>query len=300
MDVQSEEHIMSHMHNHLRTIPILLTAGLALIASSCAPAATPNPPATLGDLVWMDTNSNGMQDPAEPGAVRIEVSLYREDNTLVGSTVTDERGLYRFEDLPSGRYFLTFIALQENDFTLPDVGGNDEVDSDANPIRGRTEAFDFDSSLGDQSRDAGLTFKTTPSRLPPPENTPTPEPTWVTPPTGGVFEFHAAFTKVDEGDNNCGLTAYFEDGLVIEVTEDGQTITFRQPSTGDVNSGEILPDGSFEVSSERESYLGRLEILRDESGKIVRVILYAINTYEDVYGCITRYEVEGETEVQDN
>jgi len=37
--------------------------------------------------------------------------------------------------------------------------------------------------------------------------------------------------------------------------------------------------------------------VRDESGKIVRVILTALNTYEDVYGCITRYEVEGEAEV---
>jgi hypothetical protein len=185
--------------------------------------------------------------------------------------------------------------LQENDFTRPDAGSYESLDSDANPVTGRTELFTFDPAQPDLSWDAGLAIKTTPTPAPPPQDTPTPSPTRVIPPTGGTFEFNAAFTEVE---NDCGFTAYYEDRLVVEIAEDGQTITFRQPSSGDVNTGDVLPDGSFEVSSERESYLGTLEIVRDESGRIVRVVLDAINTYKDAFGCVVQYEVEGEVEVE--
>ena len=51
--------------------------------------------------------------------------------------------------------------------------------------------------------------------------------------------------------------------------------------------------------SERESYVGILEFIRDESGNIVRVVLTGLNTYEDVYGCVTSYEIEAEAEVEE-
>jgi len=266
---------------------LLLTASLALIAAACGPAATSR--GTIGNLVWRDTNGNGLQDPAEPGAAAVEVALYQEDGTLVETTTTDELGHYDFENVLAGRFFLQFVALQENDFTLPDAGDDDQADSDADPVTGRTEVFEFDPDQSDLSRDAGLLFQPTPTP-PPPGDTPTP----VIPPTGGIFELTVAFTHVE---GECGAPATFQDRLEIEIAEDGQTIIFRQPSTGDANIGEVLPDGSFEVSSERESYSGVLEFVRDESGKIVRVILTGLNTYEDVSGCITRYEVEGEAEV---
>lgn len=280
---------MAHMPGVRRPALLLLTASLALLAAACGPAA---PQATIGDRVWRDANSNGLQDPAEPGAAAVEVGLYQEGGTLVENTTTDELGHYAFENVPAGRYFLQFIALQENDFTLPDSGGDDEADSDADPLTGRTDVFGFDPDQSDLSWDAGLTFQPTPTPAPPPLDTPTP----VIPPTGGTFEFTAAFTEVE---GTCGSVAYFEDRLVIEIAADGKTITFRQPSTGDVNTGEVLPDGSFEASSERESYFGTLEIVRDEGGNIVRVVLMALNSYEDVNGCVTRYEVEGDAEVEE-
>ena len=78
----------------------------------------------------------------------------------------------------------------------------------------------------------------------------------------------------------------------------GRTVTLSQPSTGDVNTGMIQPDGTFEVSSQKESYSGTFEFVRDEAGKVVRVILRAINTYENAQGCVAKYRVEGETEIQ--
>jgi hypothetical protein len=61
----------------------------------------------------------------------------------------------------------------------------------------------------------------------------------------------------------------------------------------------IQPDGSFEVSSQKESYSGTLEFVRDDAGMVVRVILRATNTYENAQGCVTKYRVEGEAEIQD-
>lgn len=279
---------MPRHSGYRRSLLFLWTAVGAVVASACALGT---PTAALGDRVWRDANRNGIQDPAEPGAAAVVVALYREDETLVESTTTDELGTYTFENVAAGRYFLQFTALQENDFVQPNAGSDDLLDSDADPVTGRTELFVYDAAQSDPSWDAGLTFKTTPTPAPPP----TPSPTPVIPPTGGTFEFNAAFTEVE---NACGYTAYYEDRLVVEIAEDGKTITFRQPSSGDVNTGAVLPDGSFEVSSERESYVGTLEIVRDETGRIVRVVLHAINTYENASGCVVQYEVEGEVEVE--
>lgn len=264
---------------------LFLSASLVLLVAACGPAA---PRASIGDRVWRDPNNNGLQDSAEPGAAAVEVELHQEDGTLVEKTTTDELGHYAFENVPAGRYFLQFIALQENDFTLPDAG-DDEADSDADPMTGRTEAFDFDPDRSDLSRDAGLIFRPTPTP-PPPGPTATP----VIPTTGGTFDLTVTFNQTE---GTCGAPSTFQDRLEIEIGADGRTITFRQPSTGDVNVGEIQPDGSFEVSSERESYLGTLEFVRDENGDIIRLILTGVNTYEDVYGCVTRYEVNAEADL---
>ena len=225
------------------------------------------------------------------GAASVEVGLYQENGTLVENTTTDELGHYAFESVPAGRYFLQFIALQENDFTLPDAGDDDGADSDVDPVTGRTDVFEFDPNQPDLSRDAGLIIEPTPTP-PPPGDTPTP----VIPPTGGTFELTVTLTQVE---GSCGAPATFQNRLEIEIAEDGQTIIFRQSSTGDANIGEIQPDGSFEVSSERESYIGILEFIRDESGNIVRAVLTGLNTYEDVYGCVTSYEIEAEAEVEE-
>jgi hypothetical protein len=156
--------------------------------------------------------------------------------------------------------------------------------------------------------------------------TPIPVLTPVVPPTGGTYEIHAFFV-LEEG--ACGGPAEYEDTLVadlaagdqastsrqpstghvntslafpvvlVQATAVGRTVTFSQPSTGDVNTGMIQPDGSFEVSSQKESYSGTLEFVRDDAGMVVRVILRATNTYENAQGCVTKYRVEGEAEIQD-
>lgn len=265
--------------------PFLMTA-VVLVASGCAPAGP-----ALGDLVWRDSNSNGIQDPTEPGAAGITVSLYDEAGALVSSTTTDQLGAYQFSDVPSGRYSLAFLALQDNRFTIQNAGDDDAIDSDVDPLSGQIDAFDFVSGQPDLTLDAGLIeVEPTPTPLPPATPTPTP----VVPVGGGAYVIQVTFA-LDQG--TCGGPAEFNDSLRIEIAPDGTSITLTQPSTGDVNTGTINPDGTFEVSSQRESYTGELQFERDDSGRVVRVVLTAVNLYEDIQGCVNQYLVGGEVEV---
>ncbi|GHU74193.1 hypothetical protein AGMMS49992_14940 [Clostridia bacterium] len=62
---------------------------------------------TIGDLVWMDSNLNGLQDEGELGLTGLTVWLERSaegDWIRVAETVTDENGWYEFESVRPGTY----------------------------------------------------------------------------------------------------------------------------------------------------------------------------------------------------
>jgi hypothetical protein len=52
-------------------------------------------PIEIGNRVWRDSNSNGVQDPGEPAIGGVTVRLYRA-GVLVGTAVTDANGEYYF------------------------------------------------------------------------------------------------------------------------------------------------------------------------------------------------------------
>ncbi|HND55739.1 MAG TPA: SdrD B-like domain-containing protein, partial [Pirellulaceae bacterium] len=58
---------------------------------------TVNPTAIIGDRVWSDKNSNGVQDTGEPGIPGVRVELRDSSgSTVFASTVTDANGNYSF------------------------------------------------------------------------------------------------------------------------------------------------------------------------------------------------------------
>jgi len=269
---------------------ILIAAGVIGVLAACAPPAIA--PETLGDYVWQDDNRNGLQDPLEPGVARVEVALYREDDTLVDSTLTNAQGLFHFEGLPSGRYYLAFTVLQAG-FTPRDEGIDDEADSDVNPLTGRTDVFDF--SKTDLTRDVGLILlgpTATPQPPQPPLETPTSTSTPVVPPEGGKYQLEVTFVQVS---GSCGgvpgtfvATIVFENGAAGPT---GQSSILLQG--GHVNHGMIEPNGEGTWSSEVDSYTGVLGFIRDETGS-VRVTFTGLSTYTDPGGCATVFEVTGE------
>ena len=58
---------------------------------------------TIGDLVWVDANANGLPDPGE-GRAGVRLTLQGADGNVVAETVTSADGTYAFTDLPPGDY----------------------------------------------------------------------------------------------------------------------------------------------------------------------------------------------------
>jgi SdrD B-like domain len=94
----------------------------------------------VGDRVWLDLNSDGIQQPDEPAA-SATVSLLTDAGT-VATTTTDASGRYRFSNLPCRRYRLHFANLPaQRAFTASTAGSDPALDSDPDPVTGTTLVF---------------------------------------------------------------------------------------------------------------------------------------------------------------
>lgn len=95
-------------------------------------------PASLGSIVWDDTNRNGQRDQGEAGVPNVTVTLYDASGNALATTTTDGTGFYTFTNLPPGTYSIGFSGLPPGySFTQRDVGA-DTSDSDVDPATGRT------------------------------------------------------------------------------------------------------------------------------------------------------------------
>lgn len=140
-------------------------------------AVTPEITAALGDFVWEDLDADGIQDAGEPGIGGVTVNLLTPggdgecdtgDEVFEATTTTDAAGLYLFVNLTPGRYCVEFDKpsvgdqLQCLDFiggvqsSPQNVGADDTIDSDANPITGQTGNIDLNAGDNDLTNDAGF------------------------------------------------------------------------------------------------------------------------------------------------
>ncbi|MEZ4707401.1 MAG: SdrD B-like domain-containing protein [Caldilineaceae bacterium] len=100
----------------------------------------------IGDTVWEDMNADGIQDAGEAGVENVLVQLFKVGGSApISDTLTDINGIYLFENLPPGDYYVVFeLTTLPAGYvvTVPDANGNtqDDVDSDADPNSGATAA----------------------------------------------------------------------------------------------------------------------------------------------------------------
>lgn len=113
---------------------------------------------SISDLVWKDTNENGLQDNEELGISGVEVQLLSSEGEKLDSVLTNDQGLYIFEEVKSGEYALKFEAPEGLLFTLMDQGDDDGMDSDAND-EGYTNDFALAPDEHINHLDAGLIDK---------------------------------------------------------------------------------------------------------------------------------------------
>ena len=117
---------------------------------------------TLGDYVWFDQNSDGLQTAGEPGISGVMITLYDNGGTAIAYTTTDVNGQYLFAGLADGNYSVGFTNLPAGfDFTTKSAS-NDLTGSDADILSGRTANITLTYASGgtfrdNRSLDAGIT-----------------------------------------------------------------------------------------------------------------------------------------------
>lgn len=127
---------------------------------------------TIGNLVFKDSNENGIQDDNEEGISDVKVHLI-SNNAIIDTTFTDSTGHYTFEDvsivksIEPKRYYsyqVEFILPStdtDNDnveyiFTSPDET-SENLDSDVNPMTSRTNQFQLsEDEPTNLTKDAGM------------------------------------------------------------------------------------------------------------------------------------------------
>jgi hypothetical protein len=112
--------------------------------------------AAIGDLVWFDSNANGIQDEGEVGVAGVTVNLYNGIGGFVDSMLTDSNGLYLFDYLTPGDYFVEFVLPEGAVFSPQDQGADDAFDSDADTSTGRTVITNLVNGETDLTWDAGI------------------------------------------------------------------------------------------------------------------------------------------------
>ena len=95
---------------------------------------------SAGDLVWHDTDADGVHDDGEPGASGVTVVLLDTGGREVRRTTTDAGGHYRFADLAAGAYRVRFQPAGGRAFTAPGRG-TAVTGSDADLVSGTTAIF---------------------------------------------------------------------------------------------------------------------------------------------------------------
>ncbi|MEM6646101.1 MAG: SdrD B-like domain-containing protein [Bacteroidota bacterium] len=113
--------------------------------------------AAIGNFVWLDLDRDGIQDNSESGVPNVRASLFTSNGTFVDSLRTNSLGFYAFVDIDPGTYYVEFDDLPTGYvLTRADQGSDNEADSDANPVTGRSELVTVGPQQWNRSIDAGL------------------------------------------------------------------------------------------------------------------------------------------------
>ena len=115
------------------------------------------PRGTIGNRVWHDINGDGLQSIGEPGIPGITVNLYSSNTFLMDTKQTDANGVYLFENVSSGRYYVQFVKPAQYEIIFPDAG-DDNLDSDITGAKGAgtTSVFEMQGGENNLSIDAGF------------------------------------------------------------------------------------------------------------------------------------------------
>ena len=118
---------------------------------------------SIGDLVFLDCNNNGIQDAGEKGVSDVTVKLLNATGAVIDTTTTSASGQYLFGGLGAGNYAVQIVAPVGYGYAKRDQGANNALDSDVDTTTGKTVLVSLGAGVSDMSWDAGLV--STPVRI---------------------------------------------------------------------------------------------------------------------------------------
>ena len=110
---------------------------------------------SLGDLVWLDSNSNGVQDAGEQGIAGVTIQLKDSGGAIQQTTTTDANGNYLFDVAP-GNYLVTVLVPSGYGVSPKNLGSDDAKDSDIDPTTKTTDVVSVAAGQQNLTVDAGL------------------------------------------------------------------------------------------------------------------------------------------------
>lgn len=118
---------------------------------------------SIGDLVWNDSDQDGVKDPNEQGVSGVSVQLKDCNGATLQTAQTNNAGNYNFPNLQAGCYRVCFSLLNGYQFSPINQGNNDSNDSDVNPADGCTNIINLQPGQNDPTQDAGIFQPPTPT-----------------------------------------------------------------------------------------------------------------------------------------
>lgn len=106
-------------------------------------------------IVWDDLDGDGRRDPEEEGIDGITLNIYTGLGELTGTTLTltnpdtETAGSFCFDNLIVGDYYVEIILPDGRTLTIPNVGNDDDIDSDATGSNGPGTTDVFSNRAGE-------------------------------------------------------------------------------------------------------------------------------------------------------
>jgi len=140
-------------------IPMIIIISAISLFFNLKKEFTPTVSQSISGYVWEDMVGQGIQSNYDKALSDVHVFLYGTNNLLLDSVYTDENGIYQFENISEGDYYLKFDAssIGYEHFTEPNIGDNDDLDSDVDNSNGQgtTSVYTLSANQSIDNIDAG-------------------------------------------------------------------------------------------------------------------------------------------------